>query len=93
MLRDDPEDTFLRYAVGLEYAGRREYDRALEYLEGLHRNDPDYLPTYYQLGRIYEELDRTEEARQIYRKGIEVGRRQNDLHTVSELQGALDDLE
>lgn len=93
MLRDDPGDTFLRYAAGLEYAGRRDYARALEYLEGLRDNDPDYLPAYYQLGRTYEELDRTEDAIAAYKQGIEVGRRQNDMHTVAELQGALEDLE
>lgn len=93
MLREDPEDTFLRYAAGLEYAGRREYDSALEYLEALRQRNPEYLPTYYQLGAVYEELDRTEDAVQTYRNGIQVGRQQNDLHTVSELQAALDELE
>lgn len=93
MLRDDPGDAFLRYAAGLEYAGRRDYARALEYLEGLRDNDPDYLPTYYQLGRVYEELDRTEDAVTAYKQGIGIGRGQNDSHTVAELQGALEDLE
>lgn len=92
MLRDDPGDAFLRYAAGLEYAGRREYEQALEFLEGLRRDDPDYLPTYYQLGTIYVELDRTDDAHNAFTQGIAVGRRQNDLHTVSELQAALDEL-
>lgn len=92
MHREDTSDSFVRYAIGLEYIGRRNFSEALNWFEELRKVDPDYLPTYYQLGSVYEELDREDDAKKIYEEGLVIGRKQNDLHTVSELQGALDQL-
>ena len=88
----DQGDSFVRYAIGLEYLSQKEYTEALSWLETLKKHDPDYLATYYQLGSLYEEMGKTEEAENAYKDGLVVGRKQNDLHTVSELQAALDDL-
>lgn len=92
MQKEDPDDSFTRYAIGLEYMGRREFLEALTWLEDLYKHDPDYLPTYYQLGSVYEELGRDDDAATTYTNGLAVGRKQNDLHTISELQAALDGL-
>lgn len=93
MLQEDPNDSFLRYAVGLEHIGKGRHSEALAALEELRKRDPDYLATYYQLGSVYEELGRDDEAVEAYKAGLVIGRKQNDLHTISELQAALDELE
>jgi len=92
-LEQDPNDSFARYAVALEYISARDYKTALSYLDELRARDPHYLATYFQLGRLYEALDRADDAMAAYRTGITVGRSLGDMHTVSELQAALDDLE
>jgi tetratricopeptide (TPR) repeat protein len=92
-VEDDPNDSFSRYAVALEYAGMKDYDRAIDYLTELRRRDPDYVAAYYQLGQAYAAVSRWDEAEEAYNQGIVVGRKLRDLHTVSELQAALDELD
>lgn len=61
---------------------------ALEMYEALVDDHPDYVGTYYHLGKLYETLDRTEDALAAYESGIEIAEEQNDRHARSELQDA-----
>ena len=92
-LEQDPDDSFSRYAVALEYMSRKEYDLARGYLEELRRRDPDYVATYYQLGQLCATVEDWDGAEEAYNAGIVVGRKVGDLHAVSELQAALDELD
>lgn len=92
-LVDAPDDSFARYAIGLEYVAMEDFNRALCAFEDLLRRDPSYLATYYQLGQLYATLERWDDAERTYQEGIKVGREQQEHHTVSELQAALDELE
>ncbi|GIV57514.1 MAG: hypothetical protein KatS3mg042_0427 [Rhodothermaceae bacterium] len=88
-LEEDPHDAFTRFALASEYRKRGDTDRALTFFEALVRDDPDYVGTYYHLGKLYQELGRLPDALATYRRGIEVARDQRDLHALSELQAAL----
>jgi len=92
-LEQDPNDSFSRYAVALEYMSRKEYRLAHHYLNELRGLDPDYVATYYQLGQVHTALEEWDKAEEAYGAGIIVGRKLGDLHAVSELQAALDDLD
>ena len=92
ILEKDPADSFTMYALGLEYASGLQYEDAREIFEELLRTDPHYLGTYYQLGKVYESLEDTATAKRIYEKGIFVATSQNDNHTKSELEQAIDEL-
>lgn len=92
MLAADPQDTFARYALGLEYMGMQEYEGAREMFEEIKVLDPNYLAVYYQLGKVYELLGEETEARKVYEKGIYVAASKGDMHTKSELEQALNDL-
>jgi tetratricopeptide (TPR) repeat protein len=92
-LEQDPNDSFSRYAVALEYASRRKYPAAIEQLDELRRRDPDYVALYYQLGDLQTKMEEWDLAEQAYTEGITVARRIGDTHTLSELQMALDELE
>jgi tetratricopeptide (TPR) repeat protein len=89
MLRKNPNDVFLCYAVCLEYYKLGEKTEAIEKLYTLMKSFPDYLPTYYQLGTWLEEQNETTRAKGIYRKGITVAQKQNDAKTLGELSEAL----
>lgn len=93
LLVQDPADSFTRYAIGLEHMSAKNFDAAAAAFEELLRLDPDYLATYYQLGAVYSELARMDDARAIYNTGIAVARKAGDAHTASELQAALDEIE
>lgn len=88
MLQDDPADAFLQYALALEFEKAGEPTRAIETLLALNKQQPDYLPVYYKLGKLYEPTN-TAESIQYYRKGIEVARQQGDTKTLGELKEAL----
>ncbi|MEO6940542.1 MAG: tetratricopeptide repeat protein [Candidatus Kapaibacterium sp.] len=92
-LKLDPNDSFTRYAIGLEYASIKDYPKAIAALETLRTADPAYVPTYYQLADFYRQMKDTTQASQIYNLGILVARQARDLHAASELEAALDDME
>ncbi|MEM8599202.1 MAG: tetratricopeptide repeat protein [Bacteroidota bacterium] len=87
--KDDPEDPFTRYALATEYRKRNQTDDALALFEGLVADHPNYVGTYYHLGKLYEDLARVEEAVAAYQAGIRTAQRLGDLHARAELQSAL----
>jgi tetratricopeptide (TPR) repeat protein len=89
MLKQDPSDQFLQYALALEHARMEEYPKAIEIIEGIISNDPQYLGAYYQLGQFYEKTGRANEAISAYKNGINVARQQNNRKTMGELSSAL----
>jgi tetratricopeptide (TPR) repeat protein len=91
-LAEDPDDSFSRYALALELVKEgREHD-ALKELQTVLEGDPNYVAVYYQLGRLLALAGRTDEAREIYQRGIEVASLARDQRTKEELQMALDTL-
>lgn len=92
-LQADPEDSFSRYALGLECLAGGDLEGAVEALAELRRRNPDYVALYYQLGKALKGLGRREEAREAWLEGQQVARKARDWHTHDELQGVLDGLE
>ena len=92
VVEQDPDDSFSRYALGLEYLSVPDNEKAKEMFEELLLKDPNYLAAYYQLGKVYELLGEAEMAQKAYEKGIYVAASQNDMHTKSELEEALNNL-
>ncbi len=92
-LDEDPTDSFTRYALGLEYASRGDFTQAAAIFEQLIKDDPAYIPSYQQLGYTYQKMNRQEEARKIFRRGVAAARAHNDVHAMSEMQQALDEME
>lgn len=91
-LNDNPNDSFSRYALALEYVKLGQHDDAVQAFETVKTNDPGYVATYFQLGQLYQKLGRTHEAEKTFRTGITVAAKAGDDHTRSELEGALEQL-
>jgi len=85
---DDPEDPFTRFALAQEHLKNDNVEKALSFFEELVETDPDYVGTYYHLGKLYERLDRKDDALATYEQGIDVAREQKDQKNLSELQDA-----
>ncbi|MFN5324637.1 MAG: tetratricopeptide repeat protein [Bacteroidota bacterium] len=92
-VREEPNDPFNRYALALEWIRLGHNMEAIEQFEMLRQYHASYLPTYYQLGKVLESLNRIEEAILVYTEGIEVALKQGASKTASELRSALDFLE
>jgi tetratricopeptide (TPR) repeat protein len=89
MLKEDPHDPFLNYVLALEFAKLGNIDTAIDALEGIISRDENYLGSYYQLGKFYEQSLQNEKAIEIYRRGIEVARKQKNMKALGELSEAL----
>ncbi|MFI5137609.1 MAG: heme biosynthesis protein HemY [Sphingobacteriales bacterium] len=85
-LKNEPDDPFLKYALATEYLRLNETGKALGYYEDLVNNHPNYGGTYYHLGKLYEALDRKQDAINTYETGMKITREQRDNHAFSELQ-------
>lgn len=85
---EDPDDAFTRFALAQEHLKRGDTEEALGFFEGLVNTDPDYVGTYYHLGKLYERLGRTDDAIATYEDGIEVAQEQHATKDLSELQDA-----
>lgn len=92
LLEQDPDDSFSRYALALEYAALDKNAEALALLENLIQRDPSYVPSYQQLGYLYQKLGQSVEAATAFKRGIEIATQQGDHHARSEMQDALDEM-
>ncbi len=92
-LEENPNDSFSRYALAMEYIKLGNPDRGISEFNTVVERDPAYVATYYQLGKAYEREGRAEEALQTYKSGIEVAIEAGDGHTRDELREALTMLE
>jgi len=88
LLQNDPEDTFLHYALGLEYVKIGRIELALERFEILLNKFPDYLPVYYQVAHLYLEKGDNEQAESTFKKGIALASRLEEIKTYQELLNA-----
>jgi Tfp pilus assembly protein PilF len=89
MLAAEPDDTFLRYGMAMEYISQGDDDQAVCWLRDLLTIDPHYVPAYQQAGQALVRLDRKPEACDYWTRGIAAARHQGDIHAAEEMQGFL----
>ncbi|WP_443947505.1 tetratricopeptide repeat protein [Pedobacter sp. AW1-32] len=87
-LEAEPNDPFILYALATEYNNSNEPEKAFSFYLQLTEKHPDYVGTYYHLGKLYEKNDQKDQAIEVYQKGMTVARSKRDMHAFSELQGA-----
>ena len=93
LLKEQPNEAFLLFAIAKEYEKAKDYDKALEYYLELYDTTPQYVGTYYHLGKLYERLDNPEKALKTYKQGKIIAKSEGDMHAFSELNGAAMSLE
>jgi uncharacterized protein HemY len=94
MIEENPADSFCQYALALEYASDPSTQKqAIEELEKLRMNDPNYLALYYQLGYLYHQDQQLKLAKQVLTEGLALAKEQGNTHTYSELEFLLEDIE
>ena len=86
-------DAFLLFAVAKEYEKANDTENAFSYYLKLTNEHPDYVGTYYHLGKLYEKKENFESANKVYEAGIKTARAQGDNHALSELAAAKMNLE
>ena len=87
-LASDSNDPFVLYAIATEYNTINETKNAFHYYLKLVEEHPNYVGTYYHLGKLYEKENEKDKAIAIYQTGMLRAREKRDMHAFSELQGA-----
>ena len=90
LVAQNPSDSFARYGLAMEYANSGNLEEAVSQYSALLAVNANYAAAYYHGGQALEKLGRLDEARVMYREGIEAAKRSGDQHTRGELQVALD---
>src|SRR5215472_6584757 len=90
LIAKDPANHFARYGLAMAYATAGDFAQAVEEYRQLIAADPNYVAAYYHGGQALERLGCTDEARQMYRRGIVVSEQIGDQHTRSELATVLE---
>ncbi|MCK9481761.1 MAG: tetratricopeptide repeat protein [Bacteroidia bacterium] len=93
LLEVTPDDAFLRYAMALELFNMGQYEQSEQQFLALIHDSPEYVATYYHLAKLYEAKSEFEKAKEIYKQGIEITQKIRDMHALSELRSALNELE
>ena len=91
-LLEDPQDSFIRYALALELLNINELTESERLFQTLLKNDPDYLASYYHYGKLLESMQNFETAAEIYKSGIQIAKNQNNQQTLKELKAALESI-
>jgi tetratricopeptide (TPR) repeat protein len=92
MVTQDPNNSFARYGLAMEYANSGALEQAVAEFENLLQQDGSYAAAYFHGGQTLEKLGRLEQARSMYEKGIEVTTHKGDAHTRAEIEAALHSL-
>lgn len=90
LLDAEPDDLFLRYALAKTLVSEGKLECALVQFHRVLDLNADYVPAYFQMGQALAEAGRTDEARGIVERGIDVARRVGDSHAAGEMSGFLD---
>jgi predicted Zn-dependent protease len=94
-VEQNPGDPFPRYGLAMELKNGGRLEEAELAFDELVRRFPDYTPAYLHAGGVLVAQGKRDEAKDVYRAGIEAcaRRRPPDGHAQGELMAALDALE
>ncbi len=92
MLAANPTDPELLYFLAMEHQSDGESDAALKCFQEVVATAPDYVPSYVQLGQLLTRLEREDEAKHVYHRGIAAAKKKGDRHAADEMEAFLDSL-
>jgi tetratricopeptide (TPR) repeat protein len=92
VLAQNPNDTFARYGLAMEYSNSGKTEEALREFGQLLAASPDYAAGYFMAAQALTKVERIDEAREMLKNGIAAAQRIGNSHALSEMQGMLSEL-
>ena len=92
ILTQNPNDSFARYGLAMEYSKQGDLDRSLAEFSILLKANPDYTPGYFMAAQTLAKADRIEDAKAMLSDGIASARRTGNLHAQAEMEAMLGEL-
>ncbi|HEY7387493.1 MAG TPA: hypothetical protein VH640_03220 [Bryobacteraceae bacterium] len=89
MVEQNPNDSFSRYGLAMEYRNAGDLEAAMSEFRSLMTANPDYVAAYFHGGQTLERLGLSEEAKEVYRQGIQAATRTGNQHARGEMEAAL----
>jgi len=89
----DPRNSFARYGVAMELAGRGETSLAIAEFDQLLANDPDYTAGYFMSAQTLAGAGRKQQAIERLKAGIACAARSGNSHALNEMQTMLGEME
>ena len=89
----DPKNSFARYGIAMELAGRGDIAAALQEFDTLLANDPDYTAGYFMAAQTLAGTGRNSEAIARLKAGIGCAARNGNEHALNEMQAMLSELD
>ncbi|MEM1415374.1 MAG: tetratricopeptide repeat protein [Myxococcota bacterium] len=86
------DDPFVHYARAMALRGLGRRDDALGAFDDVATRFPAYVPTYLMAGQVAAELERDDDARGWFERGLEKAEAAGDGHARGELEAALAEL-
>lgn len=91
-LAADPDDSFIKHALAMEYQAKGDDGTARRLLEEVLGRDQSAIGSYYQLGKLLERTGEPALALKWYEKGMNAARAEGEKRAYNELRAAYDDL-
>jgi tetratricopeptide (TPR) repeat protein len=89
---ENAEDTFVNYAIGLEYQGLADMLAAETWFRKVLVLDPKHIPAKYQLALLLFTYGKAAEASSILEAGLNQLKDSKDLKTKNEFQSLWDEI-
>ena len=92
ILAANPDDSFARYGLALEYSKAGQIEQALQEFKTLIEKNPDYTPAYFMAAQALAKASRVDEAKRMLVDGISSASRTGNTHAQSEMTAMLEEL-
>jgi tetratricopeptide (TPR) repeat protein len=89
LLKTEPNDVFLNYVLGIEYAAIGKIEEAKDQFIKVILLDGNYIAVYYQMGKLFEKANDTVAAIDYYKKGAQKAKEQNNNKSLNEFNEAI----
>jgi Tfp pilus assembly protein PilF len=89
LLEKEPDDLFLNYTLALEYAAELDLPKAEDLFIKVLSLDKNYIPAYYQIGKLFESQEKNSEAIHYFRVGLEKAKEQKNNKAINEFGEAI----
>ncbi len=89
MLQTEPKDIFLNYSLAMEYASENNLGLAEDQFLKVLNFQPDYIPAFYQLGKLYELKQINDKALEFFYKGKDLAKTQGNNKAFNEFSEAI----
>jgi len=89
MLTKNPSDSYLRFAMAQELLVLGKETEGMEMLEGITKDDKEFVYAYNPLGKIYAGRGKRSKAVKYYQRGLIMARKQNMVEIAGQISEAL----